>query len=397
MNQKHWTCLFAALLVLAAGASAAQTLGAGEVAIWSGGGVRVIDQIIGISSSRPVMKTAHNGEIPLQDTWMINFVDEGWNFPGERNRIRSNDLHVFLKNDNVLTPGRIVSFSSSQRVFEFEGGESIPIGDIRRIYFARTLPGDLAAQVGKSDPAPGPAAIQTLRAGEIAIWSGGGIRIIDQIIGISSSRPVIKTAFNGEIPLRDTWMINFVNDGWNFPEERNRIQSNDLHVFLKNNNVLTPGRIVSFSSTQRIFEFESGESLPFGDIRRMYFARTLPGDLAAQLGKDEPAPKPGPDPAFIGDYERLEPAPPIRLLLRADGTSRMEVPRFPNGPAASRNLVRILNGTWEATGPDQVTVRMEPSGRDRWAFVYVFVREDGALVAVGEAKRTYGDLRLTRR
>jgi|GEM_PF-662579 len=397
MNQKRLAFLFAAILVLAAGASAAQTLRAGEIAIYSGGGVRIIDQIIGISSSRPVIKTANNGEIPLRDTWMINCVDEGWNFPNERDRIQSDDLHVFLKNNTVLTPGRLVSFSSSQRVFEFENGESIPIGDIRRIYFAKNLPGDLGAQLGKSDPAPGPSISQTLRAGEIAIYSGGGVRIIDQIIGISSSRPVIKTTYNGEIPLRDTWMINFVNDGWNFPEERSRIQSNDLHVFLKNNSVLTPGRIVSFSSTQRIFEFENGESIPFGDVRRIYFSQNLPGDLAAQLNKAEPAPTPGPDASFIGDYERLEPAPPIRLLLRADGTSRMEVPRVPNAPAAARNLIRILNGTWQATGPDQVTVRLERIGGDRWAFVYVFLRENGVLVATGDANRTYGNLRLTRR
>ncbi len=397
MNQKRWAFLFAAILVLAVGASAAQTLRAGEIAIYSGGGVRIIDQIIGISSSRPVIKTADNGEIPLRDTWMINCVDDGWNFPNERDRIQSNDLHVFLKNNTVVTPGRLISFSSTQRVFEFENGESIPIGDIRRIYFAKALPGSLAAQLGKTEPVPGPSIAQTLRAGEIAIWSGGGVRIIDQIIGISSSRPVIKTTYNGEIPLRDTWMINFVDDGWNFPNERDRIQSNDLHVFLKNNTVLTPGRIVSFSSTQRIFEFENGESIPFGDVRRIYFAKTLPGDLAAQLGKTEPALTHGPDERFIGDYERLEPAPPIRLLLRADGTSRMEVPRLPNAPAAARNLVRVINGTWEATGPDRVTVRFERIGGNRWEFVYVFALENGGLVATGEAKRMYGDLRLARR
>ncbi|MBN1939331.1 MAG: hypothetical protein JW843_07085 [Candidatus Aminicenantes bacterium] len=397
MKKTGFVFLIGAVLLLSAGSAAAQTLRAGEIAIWSGGGVRTIVKIVGISSSRPVIKTAEDEQIPLRDIWMINFVDEGWNFPGERTRIQSNDLHVFLKNNQVLTPGRIISFSSTQRVFEFENGESIPIGDIRRMYFARTLPGDLAAQVGKPEPAPGPGNPQTLRAGEIAIWSGGGIRVIDNIIGISSTRPVIKTTYNGEIPLRDTWMINFVNDGWNFPGERNRIQSDDLHVFLKNNQVLTPGRIISFSSSQRVFEFESGESIPFGDVRRIYFTKSLPGDLAAQLGQADPAPTPEPDERFIGDYERLRPAPPIRLLLRADGTSRMEVPRFPNGPAASRNLVRILNGEWEATGSDRVTVRFERTGGNRWAFVYVFILDEGDLVATGEARRMYGDLRLNRR
>jgi len=397
MNHKRCVFLVAAVLLLAVGVSAAQTLRAGEIAIYNGGGVRIIDQIIGISSTRPVIKTADNGEIPLRDLWMINFVDEAWNFPDERSRISSDGLYVFLKNNTVLTPGRIISFSAGQRVFEFENGESIPFGDIRRMYFAKTLPGELAAQLGKAVPPQGTSTPQTLRAGEIAIYSGGGIRIIDQIIGISSTRPVIKTAYNGEIPLRDTWMINFVDDGWDFPGERSRIGSDGLHVFLKNNTVLTPGRIISFSSSQRIFEFENGDSIPFGDVRRIYFARTLPGDLAARLADTQPTPAPEPDPAFVGDYERLKPAPPIRLLLRADGTARMEAPRFPNGPEATRNLVRVLNGKWEATGPAQVTVRLEQGARDRWAFIYVFIRENGVLVATGEARRVFGDLRLTRR
>lgn len=245
----------------------------------------------------------------------------------------------------------------------------------------------------------GTSAAQTLGAGETAIFNRGGIRIIDRIDGISTTRQVLITANNGEILLRDIWMINFVDEGWNFPEERKQLETNNLTVFMKNGAVLMPGRIVHFSAQkQRDFEFESGETIPIGQIRRFYFSRTLPGNLAAKIEKAEPAPTPQPDiPSFIGDYERLEPEPPIRLLLRADGTARMEVPRFPKGPEATRKLIRIINGTWEATGIDQVTARFEQINAERWVYVYIFNRESGILVATGEALETLGDLRLSRK
>jgi hypothetical protein len=240
----------------------------------------------------------------------------------------------------------------------------------------------------------GAAAAQGLRAGEAAIYSGGGVRIIDRIQDISSTRLVLETANSGEIPLRDLWMINFVDDQWNFPEERNQITSNDHYVFLKNGSVAA-GRIVDFSSEQRVFEFQSGEKFPIMDIRRIYFARNLPGDLADQLKKQELPPI---HPTrFVGEYERIESDQGVILMLREDGTARMTAPRFPRGPAATRNLTRNLNGRWTATGENQVTLHLEPTPGGRAAFTYVFNREGDHLVGTGQVIETYGDLRLKRR
>jgi hypothetical protein len=126
-------------LVLIAGVVFGQRLRSGETAIYFKSGDVIVDKIVDISSERLVLETENNGEFPLRDLWMINFVTEEWNFPNERNLIETNDHYVFLKSGDVSS-GRIVDFSSEQRVFEFETGEKFPIGQVRRIYFSKTVP-----------------------------------------------------------------------------------------------------------------------------------------------------------------------------------------------------------------------------------------------------------------
>ncbi len=115
----------------------------GEATIILKSGDLIIDKIIDISSERLVLETANSGEFPLRDIWMINFIDEGWDIPAERDQIATADHYIFLRNEGV-SAGRIVDFSSERRVFQFEGGEEVPIGQVRRIYFAKNVPGSLS-------------------------------------------------------------------------------------------------------------------------------------------------------------------------------------------------------------------------------------------------------------
>jgi hypothetical protein len=116
---------------------------------------------------------------------------------------------------------------------------------------------------------------QRLQPGEVAVFLKSGDRIIDKIVEISSVRLALATERNGEFPLRDLWMINFVNDGRDFPKERNFIETNDHYVFLKNGDV-SSGRIVAFSRERRVFQFESGEEFPIGEVQRIYFSKNVP-------------------------------------------------------------------------------------------------------------------------
>jgi hypothetical protein len=235
---------------------------------------------------------------------------------------------------------------------------------------------------------------QTLRGGDAAVFMKSGDLLVDRIDDISSARFVLETANNGEIPLRDIWMINFVNEKWDFPEERGQLETSDHYVFLKNGSV-SSGRIVDFSSDRRVFQFESGEEFPIGQIRRIYFSKTLPRSLADQL---KPAPQPTPQPTpqplpagFAGEYERLDPRPIITLVLGEDGAARMEVTPASNLPGI------VMDGRWEATGPDQVTLKLASTQRGRPARVFVFNRQGDVLLATGEAQKIYGNLRLQRR
>ena len=238
------------------------------------------------------------------------------------------------------------------------------------------------------------AAGQALRSGETAIYLKSGDLLVDRINDISSTRFVLETANNGEIPLRNIWMINFVNEKWNFPEERDQIETSDHYIFMKNGAV-SSGRIVDFSSERRVFEFESGEQFPIGQVRRIYFAKRVPGSLAGQI-QPQPKPQPQPQPQpqlqiFTGVYERREPRPGIILDLREDGTARMEVATVANLPPF------VMNGRWETSDPEHVTVLLESSIGGLEQRVYTFIREADVLVGTGEVSRQYGDMRLRRR
>jgi hypothetical protein len=121
----------------------------GEATIYFRNGHRIIDKVVDISNTRLVLETEGHGELPLRDIWMINFDHDGWNFPAERKRVATRDHTIILRNKSV-SAGRIVDFSSDRRVFQFEGGEEFPIGQIRRIYFDKNVPSLLASAAKKA-------------------------------------------------------------------------------------------------------------------------------------------------------------------------------------------------------------------------------------------------------
>jgi len=124
----------------------------------------------------------------------------------------------------------------------------------------------------------GPAASQRLREGEQTLFLKSGDKIYGKIIDLNSAQLVLELEVGTKIPLRDLWMINFVTEEWNFPQERNLLETNEQYVFQKNGNV-SSGRITAFSKDQRIFEFESGEKFPMDQCRRIYFSKTVPRNL----------------------------------------------------------------------------------------------------------------------
>ena len=117
--------LLAGLVVLVASASA--QLRSGEAAIFFRSGDVIIDRVVDISSTRQVLQTANSGEFQMREVWMINYVNENWDFPGERDQIETNEHYVFLKNGDVIS-GRLTDFSSDRLVYQLQTGDEIAPG-----------------------------------------------------------------------------------------------------------------------------------------------------------------------------------------------------------------------------------------------------------------------------
>jgi hypothetical protein len=124
----------------------------------------------------------------------------------------------------------------------------------------------------------GIAAGQKLKSGEQAIFLKNGDTVIGSIVEINAEKASLELKDGTSLPVRDLWLINFVNEQWNFPNERNLIETNEQYIFLKSGDV-TSGRITALAADKREFEFESGEKFPFVSVRRIYFSKNVPRGL----------------------------------------------------------------------------------------------------------------------
>jgi hypothetical protein len=130
--------LAAGLLILVA-ANGGQKLRAGEQAFFLKNGDTIIGAIVEISTEKSSFELKDGTSVPLRDLWMVNFVNEQWNFSGERDLLETNEHYVFLKSGDV-TSGRVTAFAADKREFELESGDKFPIAAVRRIYFSKSVP-----------------------------------------------------------------------------------------------------------------------------------------------------------------------------------------------------------------------------------------------------------------
>ena len=124
----------------------------------------------------------------------------------------------------------------------------------------------------------GTASGQRLRQGEQALFLRSGDMVVGTIVDLDAERLVFNLKAGSPIALRDVWMINFVTEEWNFPQERNLIETNEHYIYLKSGDVAS-GRIVELNAEKRVFKFETGEEFPFAQVRRIYFSKNVPRGL----------------------------------------------------------------------------------------------------------------------
>ncbi len=126
--------------------------------------------------------------------------------------------------------------------------------------------------------AAGAAAAQRLPPGSQAFFLKNGEVLTGRIIDVILPPLDLKMENGALIALRDVWMINFESGDWNFPEERNILETNDHYVFLKSGDIHS-GRISAYAADRKAFVFETGESFPLAQCRRIYFSKTVPRGL----------------------------------------------------------------------------------------------------------------------
>ncbi len=229
MNKRVVVIGVFAAVILAAAAGAWAQLRSGEACIYFKNGDSFIDEVVDISSARFVLQTAHNGEFPLRDIWMINYVDNQWNFPTERDQMATNEHYFFLKNGDILS-GMVVDFSSAQKVYELNNGAKVSPARIRRIYFSKIVPTALANSGGGGDDqsaeatTPGTYRLSRFQSEvELSLGADGGARMIQTGSGISrvwegswgfkpGDKAIVIVALTDRANRRTRTTINFGRD-----------------------------------------------------------------------------------------------------------------------------------------------------------------------------------------
>jgi hypothetical protein len=212
-----------------------------------------------------------------------------------------------------------------------------------------------------------------MRSGEVTIFLNNGEAIIDQIKDISNVRLVLATENSGEFNLSDIWMMNFIDDAWNFPAERKQMETDEHYIFQRNGNVAS-GRIVDFIRERRVFLFENGVEIPQPQVRRIYFSRNVPASLAGGQG----GPAAG-ESVWVGTFGRDTPAPAIEITLQPNGTARMTIETIRNRPPV------VLTGRWQDVDGRtiRVTLTNEAVRTDRRTMI--FGLEKNTLVSLSGA------------
>jgi len=218
-----------------------------------------------------------------------------------------------------------------------------------------------------------------MRSGEATVYFKSGDYIIDKIIDISSRRHVLETENSGEYPMNNVWMINFIDDAWDFSAERDQLVTDDHYVFLRNGTI-SAGKIVDFSSAQRIFQFASGESFPIGQVRRIYFSSSVPSSL---WGGSQGGGTPSGAGLWVGTYYRQYPKP-VEVTLRRNGTAQL-----------SGMQGMTMDGRWEMINAGSIRVILANPMNISDKIVMTFGLDNNQLISLSGALGT--NVRLQRR
>ncbi|NIM17721.1 MAG: hypothetical protein GTO45_37615 [Candidatus Aminicenantes bacterium] len=226
-------------------------------------GNSISDTIIDMSSRTGYVEFRDNPKVHRSRVWMINFENSQWDFAGERDRLSGNTDTIFLRNGHILNV-KIVDFSSRRQMFEFFQGGAVHESKVARIYFCCDK---LPAAYQKMKPTPSPD--EGKRYSTSFIVDG---RIVEYPLSYLNSQ---KTGFTDglQINTKDLWMINFIDDNWDFPGERQRL-SNRMDTVFMNDGKIIYDNVMDFDKSSLTFRFGRTGSVHESEIKRIYFCCT---------------------------------------------------------------------------------------------------------------------------
>lgn len=251
------------LLVIAVGAS---SLMAAHSYTYLKNGTFIKDTLMDMSRRTGKLEYHSQGKVHWSQAWMINFQNDKWNFPNERSQLTGKADGIFLRNGQVMH-AIIVDFSSRRRVFEFQQGGSVHESKVARIYFCcDILPGEYNKLL-KTPNSSTPSGNQNDRRYSTSFTVDG--RTVEDPLSYLNSR---KTGFTEglQINTKDLWMVNFENNRWDFPNERNQLADDSDTLFMNDGEVVY-GRITGFNKNKGTFTFREIDPVHESRIKRIYF------------------------------------------------------------------------------------------------------------------------------
>lgn len=106
--------------------------------------------------------------------------------------------------------------------------------------------------------------------GKCATFFLDGNTIIDTVNFMSSRSGRLGFVNSGMFKIINIWMVNFISNEWDFPEEREELASAQDTIFLRNGGIIRD-RIDTYSTKMKVFRFDNTAPIHISKIKRIYF------------------------------------------------------------------------------------------------------------------------------
>ncbi len=224
------------------------------------GGNKVTGIVNFMSTRHPKIGFLNQGKFNLRNVWMLNFMNNNWNYPNERKLLKRKSDTIFLKNGQAFYD-TVITYSTKFKVFRFKHSRDIHVSKIKRIYFCCTiLPKAYRDRNNFVD-------------NEVINYTtflvDGKVKNID-----IKYYNRIKTGFVDDLQIntKDIVMINFENRKRNFPDEKKYLNYRLDTVFLNDGKYIQK-KIAALDFEEGRIIFQNKSEISMRKVTRIYFKK----------------------------------------------------------------------------------------------------------------------------